>query len=65
MSSSTDRNTGVSISSGHAVGADVVVDSLVANGVDHVFGLPGTTVIDILDVISQRQDVRFLSLIHI
>jgi acetolactate synthase-1/2/3 large subunit len=45
-------------------GADLVTACLVAEGVDSVFGLPGTTVMDLIDSIARRDDIRFLSVRH-
>lgn len=45
-------------------GAQAVVDALVAEGVDHVFGLPGTTIMDLLDAIGQEPRIRYMSVRH-
>ena len=45
-------------------GAQAVVDALVAEGVDHVFGLPGTTIMDVLDALGQEPRIRYLSVRH-
>ncbi|MFD1237364.1 thiamine pyrophosphate-binding protein [Pseudonocardia benzenivorans] len=45
-------------------GADLVADCLVAEGVTHVFGLPGTTVMDLIDAVAQNPHLRYLSTRH-
>lgn len=45
-------------------GADLVVACLAAEGVRHVFGLPGTTVMDLIDSLARQDDIRFLSVRH-
>jgi acetolactate synthase I/II/III large subunit len=45
-------------------GADLVAACLAAEGVDVVFGLPGTTVMDLIDSIARRDDIRFISVRH-
>jgi acetolactate synthase-1/2/3 large subunit len=52
--SSTPRRTG----------ADLVVKCLAAEGVTHVFGLPGTTVMDLIDALARHDGVRYLSTRH-
>lgn len=44
--------------------AETIVDCFQARGVDHVFGLPGTTVMDIIDVLGRREGIRYLSVRH-
>ena len=44
--------------------AEIIVDCLVAAGVDHVFGLPGTTIMDVLDALGRRPGIRYLSVRH-
>jgi acetolactate synthase-1/2/3 large subunit len=44
--------------------ADAAIEALAREGVDHVFGLPGTTTMHLLDALSQRDDVRFVSTRH-
>jgi acetolactate synthase I/II/III large subunit len=50
------------------IGSDLVVDCLVEEGVTHVFGLPGTTVMDLIDALARRGDgpggIRYLSTRH-
>ncbi|NLU74319.1 thiamine pyrophosphate-binding protein [Streptomyces sp. HNM0575] len=45
-------------------GADVVVECLAAEGIGHVFGLPGTTVMDLIDALARQDAVRYLSTRH-
>ncbi len=45
-------------------GADLVVECLAAEGVTHVFGLPGTTVMDLIDALARQDAVRYLSTRH-
>jgi acetolactate synthase-1/2/3 large subunit len=45
-------------------GAELVVECLAAEGVRHVFGLPGTTVMDLIDALARQDAVRYLSTRH-
>ncbi|WP_224404042.1 thiamine pyrophosphate-binding protein [Pseudonocardia sp. ICBG1034] len=45
-------------------GADLVADCLAAEGATHVFGLPGTTVMDLIDSIAVHPELRYLSTRH-
>ncbi|GAA5136309.1 thiamine pyrophosphate-binding protein [Pseudonocardia adelaidensis] len=45
-------------------GADLVVDCLAAEGVTHVFGLPGTTIMDVIDALARQGAIRYLSTRH-
>jgi acetolactate synthase I/II/III large subunit len=45
-------------------GADEVVAALAAAGVDHVFGLPGTTIMDILDALARQDAIRYITVRH-
>lgn len=45
-------------------GADLVADCLAAEEVTHVFGLPGTTVMDLIDSIAGHPGLRYLSTRH-
>lgn len=45
-------------------GADLVVACLAAEGVDVVAGVPGTTVMEVIDAIARRGDVRYLATRH-
>lgn len=45
-------------------GADLVVDCLAAEGVRHVFGLPGTTIMDVIDSMARQDGIRYLSVRH-
>jgi acetolactate synthase I/II/III large subunit len=40
------------------------VDALVTSGIDHVFGLPGTTIMGLIDVMAGREGLRYLSVRH-
>jgi acetolactate synthase I/II/III large subunit len=46
------------------IAAETAIEALAREGVDHVFGLPGTTTMHLLDALSQRDDVRFVSTRH-
>ena len=48
----------------HRTGADLLVQCLTAEGVDHVFGVPGTTVMDIIDSLARQDAIRFVSTRH-
>lgn len=45
-------------------GAELVVASLAAEGVTQVYGIPGTTIMDVLDVLAQQDRIRYLSVRH-
>jgi acetolactate synthase-1/2/3 large subunit len=45
-------------------GADLVVECLAAEGIDLVAGVPGTTVMDLIDSLARQQAVRFVSTRH-
>lgn len=45
-------------------GADLVVECLAAEGVTHVFGLPGTTIMDVIDALARQDAIRYLSTRH-
>lgn len=47
-----------------ARGAEAVVDALQSAGIEHVFGLPGTTVMDLIDVLGSREGIEYLSVRH-
>ncbi|GAB3745146.1 thiamine pyrophosphate-binding protein [Nocardiopsis nanhaiensis] len=49
---------------GARTGADLVVDCLAVEGVTHVFGLPGTTVMDVIDALARNARIRYLSTRH-
>ena len=44
--------------------ADAVVDVLATEGVEHVFGLPGSQILDIVDGIWERDDMEFIGTRH-
>jgi acetolactate synthase I/II/III large subunit len=46
------------------IGAELAVAALRCEGVANVFGLPGTTIMHLIDAIAQRDDVRWLSVRH-
>ncbi|MEJ2865566.1 thiamine pyrophosphate-binding protein [Actinomycetospora flava] len=56
--------TGRSASTTACSGADLVVACLAAEGVDVVAGVPGTTVMEVIDAIARRGDVRYLATRH-
>jgi acetolactate synthase-1/2/3 large subunit len=45
-------------------GADLVVACLVEEQVSHVFGLPGTTIMDLIDSLARQADIRYMSVRH-
>ena len=45
-------------------GAAETVAALASAGVDHVFGLPGTTIMDILDALAQQDAIRYITVRH-
>ncbi|WP_375000871.1 thiamine pyrophosphate-binding protein [Aeromicrobium sp. CTD01-1L150] len=45
-------------------GADLVVDCLVTEGVTSVFGLPGTTIMELIDSLARREGIGYLSTRH-
>lgn len=45
-------------------GADLVVECLTAEGLDLVAGVPGTTVMDLIDSLARQTDVRFVHTRH-
>lgn len=46
------------------IGAEVLVEALAAEGVSTVFGLPGTTIMDVLDSLARQSGIRFISVRH-
>jgi acetolactate synthase-1/2/3 large subunit len=62
MSSSTDQPTDPTAPARTAT--DAAVEALAASGVDHVFGLPGTTIMGLLDVLGRHDGLRYLSVRH-
>lgn len=52
------------MSSDPSLGADLVAETLAAEGVTHVFGLPGTTVMELIDALGRHDTVRYLSTRH-
>jgi acetolactate synthase-1/2/3 large subunit len=45
-------------------GAELVVRTLAAEGVRQVYGLPGTTIMDVLDALARQDRIRYLSVRH-
>jgi len=45
-------------------GADVLTESWRREGITHVFGLPGTTIMSVLDSLTGHSDIRYLSVRH-
>jgi acetolactate synthase-1/2/3 large subunit len=45
-------------------GADLLVEALAAEGVTQVYGLPGTTIMDVLDAFARQSRIRYLSVRH-
>jgi len=46
------------------LGADILVEALHREGITHVFGLPGTTIMNVLDALARREDIRYISTRH-
>ncbi len=45
-------------------GAEALINTLKAQGVQHIFGLPGTTVVPLLDALAGREDVKYILSLH-
>lgn len=45
-------------------GAQIAVEALRREGVRHIFGLPGTTIMNLIDAVGQEPDIRYLSVRH-
>lgn len=45
-------------------GAQIAVEVLEREGVTHVFGLPGTTIMHLIDAFAQRDKIRYISTRH-
>lgn len=45
-------------------GADILIETLRREGITHVFGLPGTTVMSIIDALARQTKLRYLSVRH-
>jgi acetolactate synthase-1/2/3 large subunit len=45
-------------------GAETAVEALRREGVDHVFGLPGTTIMHLIDALGRHPDIRYISVRH-
>jgi acetolactate synthase-1/2/3 large subunit len=46
------------------IGAEIAIEALHREGVTHVFGLPGTTIMHLIDAIARRDDIRWTSVRH-
>lgn len=46
------------------VAADAAIEALRREGVTHIFGLPGTTTMHLLDALARRTDIRYISTRH-
>ncbi len=57
-------DTGVKMTAGTITGARALVDVLLREGVDHVFGIPGTQNLPIIDVLRDTPQVRFILTRH-
>lgn len=45
-------------------GAELLVETLAAEGVRQIYGIPGTTIMDILDALARQDTIRYLSVRH-
>jgi acetolactate synthase-1/2/3 large subunit len=45
-------------------GAQATVESLIREGVRYVFGLPGTTIMDLIDALGERDEIRYIAARH-
>jgi acetolactate synthase-1/2/3 large subunit len=45
-------------------GAELLVETLEAEGVRQVYGIPGTTIMDVLDALARQDTIRYLSVRH-
>jgi acetolactate synthase-1/2/3 large subunit len=45
-------------------GAQATVESLAREGIHYVFGLPGTTIMDLIDALGEREDIRYIAARH-
>lgn len=46
------------------LGSDILIEALHREGITQVFGLPGTTVMGVIDSLVRRDDIRYLSTRH-
>ena len=46
------------------LGADILVSALEREGITHVFGLPGTTIMSIIDALARQSAIRYMSVRH-
>src|SRR3954462_5513437 len=56
---STEKNTVVTLT-----GARALVDALLREGVDHVFGIPGTQNLAVIDALRETPQIRFILTRH-
>jgi len=45
-------------------GADAAIEALRQEGVSHIFGLPGTTIMQLIDALAQQSEIRYISSRH-
>lgn len=45
-------------------GAELVVEALAAEGVRQIYGIPGTTIMHVLDALARQDRIRYLSVRH-
>lgn len=45
-------------------GADILIEALIANGVDTIFGLPGVQIMPIFDALAKTPEIRLITVRH-
>lgn len=45
-------------------GAQAVIKALRSEGIEYVFGLPGTTIMHLIDALAEQDEIRFISTRH-
>jgi acetolactate synthase-1/2/3 large subunit len=45
-------------------GSQLAIDALAREGVSHVFGLPGTTVMHLIDALARQDEIRYIAVRH-
>jgi len=45
-------------------GAAAAIEALRQEGVSHIFGLPGTTIMQLIDALAQQSEIRYISVRH-
>jgi acetolactate synthase-1/2/3 large subunit len=45
-------------------GSQLAIDALAREGISHVFGLPGTTVMHLIDALARQDDIRYIAVRH-